>query len=335
MITVVVPTFNRAKLLASMLASLSWQILSNDRFEVLVIDNGSTDETSSVVRGCSSIAGNIRYLVEHEPGLHAGRHMGLREAKGEILVFADDDIEAMSTWLLAIEESFALPDTAMVGGNNLPIFIGTPPIWLYEMWIKESPDSSHALSSLSIQEQPEGQREFDPYMVWGCNFAIRKDVLLAAGGFHPDGMPQDLIRFRGDGETHVSKYVADNKLKCIFDSRASVYHKVTPERMTLGYFRKRGFNQGVSDSYTHLRNPPKAHPDTQPSSHRKLMPILKNKLRKAKSKALGSATPTPSALNPAQAAFQEGYEEGFAYHQDVYESDPEVRAWVHKENYFE
>jgi hypothetical protein len=64
------------------------------------------------------------------------------------------------------------------------------------------------------------------------------------------------------------------------------------------------------------------------------MPILKNKLRKAKSKVLGWATSTPPVLNPAQTAFQEGYKEGFAYHQDVYESDPEVRAWVHKETYF-
>ena len=317
-----------------MLASLRWQILSSDKFEVLVIDNGSTDETSSVAKTYASTVHNTRYLVEHEPGLHAGRHKGLREAKGEIVVFADDDIEAMPTWLLAIEESFALPNTAMVGGNNLPMFIGTPPDWLYKMWTKENPVGSHVLSPLSIQEQPKGQREFDPYMVWGCNFAIRKDVLLAAGGFHPDGMPQELIRFRGDGETHVSKYVADNKLRCIFNSRATVYHKVTPERMTLEYFRKRGFNQGVSDSYTYLRNPPKAHPETPPSSHLKFMPILKNKLRKAKSKVLGWATPNPSGLNPAQAAFQEGYKEGYAYHQDIYESDAEVRAWVHKETYF-
>jgi glycosyltransferase involved in cell wall biosynthesis len=318
-----------------MLSSLRWQLLSSDKFEVLVIDNGSIDETSSVVRAYSTFACNIKYLVEHKPGLHAGRHTGLREAKGEILVFADDDIEALPTWLLAIEESFALPDTAMVGGNNLPIFIGSPPIWLYDLWSKENPDGSLSLSSLSIQEHPQGNRDFNPYMVWGCNYAIRKDVLIAAGGFHPDGMPQDLIRFRGDGETHVSKYVADNNLKCIFDSRATVYHKVTPERMTFVYFRKRGFNQGVSDSYTHLRNPPEAHLDNPPSSHRKLMLILKNNLRTAKLRALGWATKTPSELNPAQAAFQEGYKEGFAYHQAAYATDPEVRAWVHKETYFE
>lgn len=317
-----------------MLASLRWQVLSSDKFEVLVIDNGSTDETFSVVRTFMSNVHNIRYLVEHEPGLHAGRHAGLREAKGEILVFADDDIEALPTWLLAIEESFAVPDTAMVGGNNLPIFIGSPPRWLFEMWSKKKPDGSHFLSSLSIQEHPQGKRDFNPYMVWGCNYAIRKDLLIAAGGFHPDGMPQDLIRFRGDGETHVSKYVADNNLKCLFDSRASVYHKVTPERMSFGYFRKRGFNQGVSDSYTHLRNPSEAHLDSPPSTHRNLIPLLKTKLLKAKSKVLGWATQSPPATDPAQAAFQAGYKEGYAYHQDVYESDPEVRAWVHKETYF-
>ena len=78
-------------------------------------------------------------------------------------------------------------------------------------------------------------------------------ILIAAGGFHPDGMPKELIRFRGDGETHVSRHVAESGLECVFHPGASVHHKVTPERMTYAYFRQRGFNQGVSDSYTQLR----------------------------------------------------------------------------------
>jgi glycosyltransferase involved in cell wall biosynthesis len=318
-----------------MLASLKWQILPTDRFEVLVVDNGSTDETASVVKALSSLVDNMRYLVEHEPGLHSARHRGLREAQGEIVVFADDDIEPMATWLLAIEQAFALPETAMVGGNILPIFIGTPPTWLYELWRRENPDSSYSLSCLSIQEQSEGRRELNPYMVWGCNFAIRKDVLLAAGGFHPDGMPQELIRFRGDGETHVSKFVADNNLKCIFDSRSSVYHKITPERMTLGYFHKRGFNQGVSDSYTRLRNQPQAFSNNEPYNILELLSIVKKILRASKSRSFGRFSLAKQSLNLGESALQEGYQEGFAYHQAVYAKDPDVRAWVHKENYFQ
>lgn len=334
MITVVIPTRNRAFMVRSLLISLANQTLNHDFFEVIVVDNGSTDNTASMLDSLRPLYVNTKILREPLPGLHHGRHRGLAESVGTVIVYADDDIEPLPTWLESIRDVFLDESIALMGGNNLPLFMGMPPDWLYQLWNANSVQHVKSVTMLSIQENPPGTYDFNPFMVWGCNFAIRKDVLIAAGGFHPDGMPQDLIRFRGDGETHVSKYVADNNLKCIFDSRASVYHKVTPERMTLNYFRKRGFNQGVSDSYTHLRNPPEAHLNRPPSSHQKLLPILKTKLRTAKSKALGWASQAPPAFNPAQVAFQEGYKQGFSYHQNVYASDPEVRAWVHKETYF-
>lgn len=335
MISVIVPTLNRASLLPGLLISLKKQLLPPDKFEVLIIDNGSTDETQALVHSFASILPNVRYFLEAEPGLHAGRHKGMREALGDILVFADDDIEPLPTWLQAIEEVFALTGAALVGGNNLPVFFGSPPAWLSSLWNNQT-NGSHYLSALSIQSHPHGQRMFDPYMVWGCNFSIRKEVLLSAGGFHPDGMPQGLIRFRGDGETHVSKYIINNSLKCVYDSRASVYHKVTPERMTLAYFRQRGFNQGVSDSYTYLRNPYVSSPSGYQSlvSARDPVSAFMNKLRFAKRKVLRRILPSsPWTLNPALETFQEGYVEGYAFHQHAYDSDPEVAAWVHKDSY--
>ena len=332
MISIIIPTRDRASLLGSAILSLAPQCNVIKNSELIIVDNGSKDNTHLVCKALGSLFPNYAYVHEASPGLHAGRHRGCSVARGSILVFLDDDVEVTGTWLSAIHENFSSTDLAMLGGNNVPVFYGTTPQWLDSLW--HSGNNGRSLPWLSIQEQPNGKYPVSPYMVWGCNFAIRKDVLLAAGGFHPDGMPQDLIRFRGDGETHVSKYVADNNLNCLFDSRASVYHKVTPERMTLEYFRKRGFNQGVSDSYTRLRNPPEAVPSGHPNGDLKLMPTLKNKLRTAKRKALGWIHPSTSTLNPAQAAFQEGYQEGFEYHQGVYASDPEIRAWVHKENYF-
>lgn len=333
MISVIIPTQNRARLLGSAILSLVPQLKKFKDFELIVVDNGSQDDTSAVCKSLGCLIPKFTYVYEDSPGLHSGRHRGCLVARGSVLVFLDDDVEVSDTWLPAVHENFCDQKLALLGGNNIPIFYGTVPSWLDSLWA--SSNSSRALSWLSIQEQPHEKCLISPYMVWGCNFAIRKDVLLAAGGFHPDGMPQELIRFRGDGETHVSRFVADNNLKCIFDSRASVYHKVTPERMTLEYFRKRGFNQGVSDSYTRLRNPPEVLPGGHTSDDLKLMWTLKNKLRTAKRKVLGWIHTSSSTLNPAQVAFQEGYQEGFEYHQGVYASDPEIRAWVHKETYFE
>lgn len=327
-ISLVIPTRDRADLLDAALRSVADQSFDWSWFEVLVIDNGSTDQTRVISEKWAARLPKLRYLYVEEPGLHVGRHLGLAEVQSDILVFADDDIEAQSGWLQAIADVFSDPGVAMAGGNNLPLFLQTPPPWLEHLWNRRAKNGSRSLSALSIQEWPEGRYPISPFNVWGCNFAIRKSVLLAAGGFHPDGMPKELIRFRGDGETHVSRYVAEHGLKCLFDSGASVYHKVTPERMTLAYFRQRGFNQGVSDSYTQLRGGA-----MQPAKRRSFAFRAASWGRQwlRRIRAAGQrAREASRAIDEMRA----GHREGFAYHQAAYRDDPEVRAWVHREHYF-
>jgi len=324
LISVIIPTLNRADFLAAALDSLTRQSFSTDQFEVLIIDNGSTDNTHAIVEKYSSLLDNIRYFYELEPGLHVGRHVGMLAAKGEILVFADDDIEALPSWLISIKESFDNSKVTMVGGNNHPLFLEPPPKWLKKMWNRPTLRGCKSISSLSVIEFTTPRREISPYLVWGCNFAIRKDVLLQAGGFHPDGMPKELIRFRGDGETHVSRYVAATGMKCIFHAGASVYHKVTPDRMTFAYFRQRGFNQGVSDSYTQLRK----QDETVRSSKHNLVKRAMNYAFHQFLSFLDSAD-VKKAFNEQKL----GYSKGYAFHQAAYRDDPEVREWVHRTTY--
>jgi glucosyl-dolichyl phosphate glucuronosyltransferase len=324
MISLIIPTKNRAALLNSALLSIVNQTIDNDLFEIIVVDNGSTDNTSFVVSNLSEKFRNIQYIFKQIPGLHVGRHVGMLAAKGEILVFADDDIEALPSWLISIKETFHNSKVAMVGGNNYPLFLEPPPKWLKKMWNRPTLRGCKSISSLSIIEFTIPPREISPYLVWGCNFAIRKDVLLQAGGFHPDGMPKELIRFRGDGETHVSRYVAETGMKCLFHPGASVYHKVTPDRMTFTYFRQRGFNQGVSDSYTKLR---KQDETVQSSKHNLVKRVMSYAFRQSLS-YFDSAE--------VKKAFDElklGYGEGYAFHQAAYRDDPELREWVHLTTY--
>jgi glycosyltransferase involved in cell wall biosynthesis len=324
MISVIIPTRNRADLLGPCLASLSLQS-PNVECEVLVIDNGSTDTTQEVVKDFQSKLPNLMCIYAQEPGLHNGRHVGMKAAKGDILVFADDDIEALPTWLSSIDEAFKDPSVAMVGGNNYPMFLDEPPKWLNKLWERRAWRGIKSVPSLSIIEFLRKPELMSPYLVWGCNFSIRKNVLMSAGGFHPDGMPKDLIRFRGDGETHVSNFVARSGLKCIFHSGASVCHKVTAERMTHQYFRQRGFNQGISDSYTALRN----QGSTDNLKSDKTIAI-KARQWLAKFAQLFDDTEVRKAFDERKA----GYREGYAYHQAAYRNDPEVRDWVHHPVYF-
>lgn len=327
-ISVIIPTRNRSSLLEKVLKSLLSQTLRPDQFEVIVIDNGSTDRTKSVVEQFREHLPNLRYFFEPTPGLHVGRHRGLMEAQGEVLVYADDDIEAFPTWLASIQAAFADPTVVMVGGNNLPLFLTPPPDWLKQLWQDSQNRQVRSLPWLSILEVQGDIQECSPYQIWGCNFSIRKQVLLAAKGFHPDGMPKELIRFRGDGETHVSQFVAESGMKALFHPGASVYHKVTPERMTYDYFRQRGFNQGVSDSYTQLRAASAPATSQSLSAYRAIGSAL------AKLRSLGSRIKRRGNRPLALTEFRAGYREGFAYHQGAYRTDPEVREWVHRATYY-
>lgn len=324
-ISVIIPTRNRATLLAEALSSLQHQALPRDQFEVVVVDNGSTDATPGVIAAASRELGNVVAVHAAEPGLHNGRHAGLAAARGDVLVFADDDIEALPTWLASIREAFADPAVAMVGGNNFPLFLQPPPAWLLKLWNREGRGGYKALPALSVIEFARPPAALSPYYVWGCNFAVRRQVLVAAGGFHPDGMPKELVRFRGDGETHVSRYVEGSGGKCVFHPGASVRHKVTPERMTFDYFRQRGFNEGVSESFTRLRTAQDGAGQAGGSRARAALSSIVHKLV-----GLAGDREVRHALDQLEI----GRREGIEFHQRAYRDDAEVRAWVHRNDYF-
>ena len=252
-LSVVIPTRNRAVLLYRALASLINQTLSHDDFEVLIIDNGSVDNTKQIINSFSDKIKNLKYFYETKPGLHQGRHRGLKEAESDIIVYCDDDIEAFPTWLEAIKKSFNDNRVVLVGGKNLPNWESKPPVWI-KKWYEKGNKYGNCLGYLSIINFGDFNREINPNYVWGCNFSIRKEIVLQAGGFHPDSMPSDLMFHRGDGESYVTRYIKSKGLKAIYNPLASVYHFVPNDRMTLDYFLKRSYNQGISDSYTYMRN---------------------------------------------------------------------------------
>ena len=346
MISLIIPTRNRADLLQLALQSLQFQTLSTDSFKVLVIDNGSTDNTKQVVAKLQQQLGNVRYFFDPTPGLHVGRHLGIKMAKSEILVYADDDIKAFPTWLEGISEAFQDKNVALVGGKNMPKFESEPPDWLLDMWTQNG-NAHRILGYLSILDLGEKTKEISPQHVFGCNFSIRKSVLLESGGFHPDAFPQKLIRFRGDGESHVSDYIQSKKLMTIYNPKASVYHWIPKTRMTVEYFCRRAYNQGISDSYTEVRKTrgtaPVFNQDTVASrfiyrtksmlniAREKGLPEIRNMIwRKINVNACGEN----SRLAVIRKELALAYKSGYAFHQRMLKVDPKLMEWVLREDYF-
>lgn len=331
MISIIVPTCNRAKSLSFAINSFCLQNYPVEQFEIIIVDNDSTDNTKEVVDKAITVnTHHIRYIYEPEPGLLSGRHRGALEAKGEILTFVDDDIEADINWLKAIKESFDDLTVQLVGGRNLPKYEVEPPEWLEWFWT-EHPYGKWC-GHLSLLDFGDKVRDIDANFVWGLNFSIRKSALFELGGFHPDCIPKHLQYLQGDGETGLTCKANLKGYKAIYQPNALVFHSVSKERMTYNYFEQRQFNQGVCDSYTKIRQ--SNGKLRQVSLIDRIKAPLKF-LKKTGLKLLSLPNKNlPTEKDALNERFYQAYQRGYQFHQNAVRLNPALLDWIFRKDYW-
>ncbi|MBR8834040.1 MAG: glycosyltransferase family 2 protein [Stigonema ocellatum SAG 48.90 = DSM 106950] len=328
MISVIIPTVNRASLLKLAINSFCSQNFPLDSFEIVIVDNGSTDNTKDVTEAAIAqySSQKIRYIYEPEPGLLSGRHRGALEAKGEILTFVDDDIEADPNWLQAIQESFDDPSVQLVGGRNLPNYEIEPPQWLEWFWLEHP--YGRFCCELSLLDFGNQVREIDANYVWGLNFSIRKSALFELGGFHPDCIPKDLQYFQGDGESGLTFKANLKGYKAIYQPNALVFHCVSKVRMTPEYFDKRYFYQGVCNSYSEIREQKGQLKQVTLIEH------LKVQLRSIRD-LVRQIIKRKTEKDLLKARFNRAYLEGYQFHQNAVRKNPALLDWILKDDYWD
>lgn len=332
-LSLIVPTYNRAQSLSYLLDSLTLLESVALSWEVIVIDNASSDLTSEVVaQKAATLPFDIRYVYEAKPGLHQGRHRGAREARGDILAYLDDDVLLTPTWL---HGSFLIRNgnADIVAGRVLPRWETHPPDWLFSVF------RNGICSYLSLLDIGDEIKEISPDHVFGCNFFIRKALVFSAGGFHPDSVPPDRICFRGDGETGLMAILHNLGHKFAYDPNATVYHVISGDRLTIEYICKRAYNQGISDSFSQLRAKYGLPGYTFPTLKKR----LKNNLRKPPIDIFKAALHRIGALvsqkddSFAETLHQisESYRAGWEYHQQEFDANLELRNYVLQATYLE
>jgi glycosyltransferase involved in cell wall biosynthesis len=240
-ISVIVCTRNRAGSLAATLDSLSRQTMDDARYEVVVVDNASADETTDVV----SRAGrpNLRMVFEPRVGLSRARNTGTAAATGQIVVFLDDDAIASADWLDAVAACFAAPATGAATGRVEAVWEGARPAWL--------PDG--LLPYLSIVDWGERPGVLDgAQWLCGTNMAFRRRALLEVGGF-----PEDLGRV-DDKLLSMEEVVVQRRLEARgvpvrYDPALVVRHRIPASRVTPDWLERRAFWQGVSSAICERR----------------------------------------------------------------------------------
>ncbi len=237
LISVVICTHNRAPYLRAALQSLSQQSMSKSRFEVLVINNASSDSTVQVAESFQQSL-NIKLINEPNLGLSLARNRGLETSKSEIICYMDDDAIASRDYLKAILSAFRAvsPQPALVGGRVLLHWNGPLPNWLPEKYLS-------LYSMLDYGEQAKFISESE-YLV-GANFAAQTSFLRSIGGFQPSLGRQGGNLLSGE-ETQVLLKARQLGLPIYYQPSALVWHTVTPGRKTRAWLRKRIFWDGAS-----------------------------------------------------------------------------------------
>ena len=235
--SIIIPTLNRCDLLADALASVQALSFPAGEYEIIVVDNGSTDGTSELVERLNEDGGKpIRYVYEAQPGLHWARHAGARAAQGDILAFTDDDAVVTSGWLAALSTAYDDPQVGAAGGPIHVRWRTSPPSWV------------PPLGTFGHLDYGPDYRELSwPRTINGGNFSVRKQALFEVGGFNPDTSVED--RLVGDGETGLCRklYAAGWKIAYVPD--ALVYHIQDGAKITLSTMRHRYAQQARFRAY--------------------------------------------------------------------------------------
>lgn len=254
LVSIIIPTKNRQKSLIDTLNSLK-ESYCGQSIEVLVIDNGSTDKTRDAVQEYISTAPfPCFYHFAPCPGLHVGRNLGIELARGGVLAYLDDDVFVSPRWLDSVIRNFSdQPNLALLGGPCLPRWEGRIPSWV-DSFRSSCGDYGWILGALSLVHYSKTHCEVPGDYVFGCNYCIRKDIALSAGGFHPDGVPSPLLKYRGDGETGMGRWIANQGFRICYDPQLMIEHRVPENRLTYAYFLGIYKRNGISDGYALARS---------------------------------------------------------------------------------
>jgi len=240
-LSIIVCTYNRALFLKECLCSLTQQTLSPERFEVLVIDNDSKDETQSVAEQFCQKYGHFKVFLETERGHSQARNRGWKEACGRYVAYIDDDCHAASLWAEKILASFAgiNPSPTAVGGKILPRYATPPPAWF-----ADSLETRSWGNSKTFLGPPVDRLGFS-----GANMAFPRNLLEEMGGFSCRfGMVDGKLRMGEDTEFFMRLVVAGHG-RFWYDPEIVVKHWTPPELFSLWARLSRSYRCGRSHYY--------------------------------------------------------------------------------------
>lgn len=232
--SVVICTFDRATLLAGVLGDLARQRFDPCRFEVLVVDNNSTDNTPGVVASAAHECPNVHYLREPRQGLAHARNCGWRQARGAWVAYTDDDCRLPPDWLERARRIGESGGPAVFGGPYRPFFLEQPPRWFRD---------EYGSASLGAKARPLVPGETLP----GGNLFVRRELLERLGGFDTGlGMAGHRLAYAEESALLFRIQRELPEVAMSYDPALEVEHLVRPEKMRIGWLIRHFVAKGRS-----------------------------------------------------------------------------------------
>jgi glycosyltransferase involved in cell wall biosynthesis len=230
-LTVAIPTHNRAAVLHESLERLTkLHVPDNTDWELLVVQNACNDSTPDVIDEFARTL-PVHALVESRPGVGNARNAAVAAARGQYVIFTDDDVAVDPMWLSAYATAFAEhPDYALFGGPIVPRFTAPPPDWLEQTFTQVAPAYGRC-----VADRPDatlGPR----LMPYGANMAFRADVFREES-FDPRYGPIGTKRINGS-ETDLIRRILARGHTGQWVASAVVEHRIQPAQMTTRFLRR-------------------------------------------------------------------------------------------------
>jgi glycosyltransferase involved in cell wall biosynthesis len=237
-LSVIICTYNRADRLLLALEALTKQTISSKEFEVLVVDNRSTDNTSAICKSFQARFANFRYIYEPTQGLSKARNTGWQTTQSSYIAYLDDDAIPSEQWIEAILTVFETvqPTPASIGGPIYPLWEIPRPEWI-------TPIMETLFTMLDGGDTPRWFNE-DEYP-WGANVIYRRDALEEAGGFCEQLGRKGQSLLSGE-ETLLNATLKSKGEKFYYSPQASVLHWVPKQRINPTWLVQRSYWQGYS-----------------------------------------------------------------------------------------
>ncbi|NIA16203.1 MAG: glycosyltransferase [Nitrospiraceae bacterium] len=239
-ITVVVCTYNRCGMLRDALESVVHQEPSNGfTYDVLVVDDGSTDDTAAVVKAAAQVASEVpvHYVHQAQSGVSAARNRGVAESTADWIAFFDDDQLASPTWLSNLLAVATEHQAKCVGGAillDMPEEC-TPPL---------GPVCRSMLGEHPYRGAPAPARR--RHLPSTGNLLVARKVFGEIGAFDPS--------LHSSEDTDFISRVIRSGIKTWSAPDAAVHHRIMPHRLRDGYFRWASSRWGMHLAMFDARN---------------------------------------------------------------------------------